>query len=257
MDSVRGEDKEVFEALLREVSEPLVTLPSVGNCRAFVRAIRESETDRTVRVLLDTGIADELSWRTQSLAADLRLDGVLSLRVGSVSDVVLIGESTVGMVDQSGTESVGLVGYESLRDYYDRRWERGASVDLDACPRSELIEAATETIGEPAGEVLRSESGRDPARSSTTGDVDPVKLLVWGGAVAGAGVTDVREVVLERGLCARRTLERRIDALCEEGLVETPRRREGTPGRPERVLSLAVDVDDPTHPPDGIRAALI
>lgn len=269
MDSVRGKQKELFERVLTAAREPIATMPSVGTTREFLRAVvaadgEDSQTrpveideDRTIRLLLARDVPDELDWRTRSLAVELRDAGVLGIRTGVVSDVVVAGVETVGMIDRTASHPVGVIGDADVQETYRDRWQTGERVRFQSHSQGELIELVENVIGPTAAETVAEEATRDPARQLCNRGIDPIKLLVWAGAAAEGRAPEVIEVVDRLGIASPRSVERRIDELREEGLIQTPPIHDGQRGRPERRLVVGVTVDDPTDPPDRIRAGLV
>jgi hypothetical protein len=252
MDSTDGAPKEVLTELLHRIETPIVTLPARDVARPFVHALGEVEGEKEqVDVILAEGVVSELGWPTRTRAAEYVADGWLSIREGPAADVMVVGPETLGTLDASVRPALGFFGETEEYDRYHERWERSDPVDLDTCGRGELLETTAEIVSEDAAQTVAVETRRD-----SRGRLDPISLLVWAGAEANVRGSAVADAIEELGLATRRTANRRIESLREEGLVVTETIPEKTRGRPARRLGLGVDVATDEPVPKRIRAAL-
>jgi hypothetical protein len=256
MDSISGRPKEVFETILGQMTDPVATLPKAGLVRDFVEAVDEHDDVANVRALVAQEALDRLTWPTKGRAIDLRQDATLALRRSTVDDVVIAGREKTATLDCSLGEPVALIGEEPLWSQYHGRWMRGSRVEFDVVSRNELVDAAEETVGPDAAEAITTEIGRDFARGGSEGP-DPIKLLLWGAAVAGGRVVEVQKIIKSLDMGSRERVEYRLEDLKEDGFLVTPPAQDGTRGRPERLLAVDVDIDDPMRPPDWVRARFV
>lgn len=267
MDSVEGSLNEVFEGMLSEVERPVVTLPARDVTKAFVAAFDDA-SDTEAKLLLGTGLLSNLEWTTRSQLRTYQNTGRVEVREGSVTDVILAGPDTLGTLDAAAIPSLGFLGDHDHYGQYLNRWEQADSVSFETCGRRELIDTADAMLGEDAAETVATETDR-AVRSSTgpvgggssddggnCGSLDPISLLVWAGAEANTLGREVTDVVEELGLATRRTSNRRIEALREEGLIETQTVTETGRGHPDRQLDLGVDVSTSDPIPSPLRDAL-
>lgn len=265
MDSVDGSLNQVFEGLLSEVETPVVTLPARDVAKAFVDAFADVDSTQ-VNLLLGTDLLSNLEWTTRTQLLAYQNTGRIDVREGSVTDVIIAGAETIGTLDAAATPSLGFLGRYDRYDQYLDRWEQSDPVTFETCGRRELIETADTLIGENAAETIVTETDRavrssgSPARGGAdqrgSGSLNPVSLLVWAGAEANALGSDVADVVEQLDLATRRTANRRIELLAEEGLIETEPVIDGTRGRPNRRLDLGVDVSPADPIPGRLRDAL-
>lgn len=258
MHSIRGKPEEIFGEALRELNDPIVTLPSAGLCLSLCRALDRVD-DANARVLLAEDERDRLDWRTQTVAADHRYEGRLGLRTARTSDTLVVGTERAYALDTTTLPSTAVASRLDGQRSIAQRWALGERLRLDTPPRSQLVAETRETVGDTAATVVTNEIRRGPARRRGPPGIDPVKLLLWGGAAEGARVSRVKAVVERMGLGSRQLFERRLDVLKDEQLVITPTINDGERGRPERQLFVPDDlgVGDPTSPPDWVRAALL
>lgn len=265
MDSVEGSLNEVFGGMLSQVERPVVTLPARDVTKAFVEAFGDAD-DTEAKLLLGTGLLSNLEWTTRSQLLAYQNAGEIEVREGSVTDVILAGPNTLGTLDAAAIPSLGFLGDHDHYEQYLDRWKQSERVAFETCGRGELIDTADAMLGEDAAETVATETDR-AVRSSTggiggeasgrgCGSLDPISLLVWAGAEASVLGREVTDVVEELGLATRRTANRRIESLCEEGLIETQAVPETTPGHPDRRLELGVDVSTNDPIPSGLRDAL-
>jgi hypothetical protein len=236
MDSITGTTEEVFAEMLRRVETPIATLPARDVTRSFVHALDEVEPD-SVDLLLGRGVVDALGWVTKARAVDHVDAGRVSIREGPVSDVLLVGPDAIGALDGSVRPALGMVGSADEYDRYADRFAESEPLDLDACGRSELLDATAEMVGDDAARRAALETQRD-----VRARLDPIALLVWAGAEANARGKDVADAVEALGLATRRTANRRIERFRQEGLIETDTLATDSPGRPDRRLLPTVDV---------------
>ncbi len=258
MDCIRGDSEELFAEALRETTEPIVTLPSAGVCYRFCRALDRVE-DVEARAVIAASEVENLSWRTQSLAAEFRFDGRLGLREGRATDTAVVGTDRAYALDFTTRPLTAVGSSLDSQATYRQRWALGERVFFETPPRAQLIERTAEAVGETAAKVVRAEFTRGPTRRRGPDGIDPVKLLVWAGAAEEARVTAVKEVIQDLSLGSRQMLERRLELLETAELVATPSYHNGLRGRPERqlVVSDGVGVDSPAQPPTWVRAALV
>ncbi|MEZ3145473.1 DUF5821 family protein [Halobaculum sp. MBLA0143] len=258
MDSIRGKPTKLFEAALRELDDPIATLPSAGLCLPFCRAL-DRVGDASARVLLAEDEDGRLDWRTQTVAADHRYEGRLGLRSARTTDALVVGTERAYALDTTTLPSTAVASRLDGERPVAQRWALGERLRLDAPPRSQLVAETRETVGDTAATAVTNEIRRGPARRRGPPGIDPVKLLLWSGAAEGARVSRVKTVIERMGLGSRQLFERRLDVLEDEELVATPTINDGERGRPERQLSVPDDlgVADPTSPPDWVRAALL
>lgn len=264
MDSVEGSLNQVFAGMLSHVERPVVTLPARDVTKAFVAAFDDAD-DTEAKLLLGTGLLSNLEWTTRSQLRTYENTGQVEVREGSVTDVILAGPDTLGTLDAAAIPSLGFLGDHDHYGQYLDRWEQADPVSFETCGRQELIETADAMLGEDAAETVATETDR-AVRSSTgpvgsddggnCGSLDPISLLVWAGAEANTLGREVTDVVEELGLATRRTSNRRIESLCEEGLIETKTVTEAGPGHPDRRLDLGVDVSTSDPIPSPLRDAL-
>lgn len=254
MDTEFGTPREVFETILERTTDPVATLPTADLTRDFIDAVDAQDEEIDARILVPDETFDDLGWSTKARVIDLRADATLGVRYGPATDVVIAGRETAATIDCGSRQPLAFLGDAAVRGQYHDRWSRGERVEFDTVGRAELLEEAEATVGPEVAEAVTTEMDRDYARGCGESP-DPIKLLLWGTAVAGGRVVDVREMVRSLDMGSRERVERRLTELQDAGLLVTPPARDGTRGRPERLLVVDVKIDDPMRPPDWVRSA--
>lgn len=294
MESIEGSPEEIYAAALRELAEPVATLPSAGLCWAFCRALERVE-EASARALLAPDARRRLDWRTQALAADHRHgdDARLALRTGRVTDTVVAGRERAYALDTTTAPPTAVAARVTGRRPAARRWTLGERVRFDTPPATRVVAETRDRVGDTAARAVAQELRREPARRGGPG-IDPVKLLLWAGAAEGARLAPVRDVIRRLGLAGDDPVAHRLDALADEHLVTvpgdgaatardtdddaTPRADDGENGdggddgdggdggggdvetldhRRRLAVAAGLAVDDPARPPEWVRAGLV
>ncbi len=260
MRSVQGSPTELFAHALdshrlavdTEQSTPVVvTLPTTGLTRSFLDAAGDDPPASTALVVA-RGLVDGLSDGDRSRLAEIQASAT-GVRAASVSNPVVATPEWTLTVDTAVSQPVAQLTTDDVYDCYREVWERAQPAGVEFPRRSRLVERVARRVGDVAAEIVDRELDRT-ARG--TRGLDLASLLLWAGAVEETTAPTVIELLEETGVVSHQAVERRLSRLETEELLQTFPRHDGTPGRPSRQLSVAVDLDDPAEPPDWVLAAL-
>lgn len=262
MRSVQGSPTELFAHALDShrlavdtdptQSTPLVvTLPTAGLTRSLLDAAADDPPVSTALVVA-RGLVEDLSDGARTRLAEIQA-AAAGVRVASVSNPVVATPQWTLTLDTAVSQPVGQVVTDDVYDCYREIWERADPATIEFPPRSSLVETVARRLGDTAAEIVDRELDRT-ARG--TRGLDLASLLLWAGAVEETTAPAVIDLLEETDVVSHQAVERRLSRLETEELLQTLPHHDGTPGRPSRQLSVAVELDDPAEPPDWVLAAL-
>jgi hypothetical protein len=246
MDSFRDEPERLLATVVDKLTRPIVAAPDAEWTRETILASRDAE--ETVRLLVSEGVTEQLEWATKSWAVDLVADDDLVIREGSVIDVLVEGENTLGTVDRAPEPPRAYFESDADKDLTER-WADADPVEIDVLGRAEYLNAGSQ-FGPDARETLE-----EALDVGTRGDVHPVSAFVWAGAVTECRLRDLVNTAADMGLTTQQTVYRHCDALLEAGLIESDSSADGSNGRLSEHLSTAIEIDDGPLPA-GVREVL-
>lgn len=260
MRSVQGSPTELFAHALdshrlavdTDQSTPVVvTLPTAGLVRSFLDAADDPPV--STALVVAHGLVDDLSDGERSRLAEIQASAA-GVRVASVSNPVVATSQWTLTLDTAVSEPVAQLTTDNVYDCYREVWEGAEPAGVEFPRRSSLVETVARRLGDTAAGIVDRELDRTTRDSR---GLDLPSLLLWAGAVEETTAPTVIELLEDTGVVSHQAVERRLSRLETEGLVQTLPRHDGTPGRPSRQLSVAVELDDPAAPPDWVLAALV
>ena len=261
MRSVQGSPTELFAHALDSYrlavdtdptrSTPVVTLPTPGLVRSFLDAVADDPPVSTALVVA-RGLVDDLSDGERTHLAEIRA-ATTGVRTASVSNPVIATPEWTLTIDTAVSQPVGQVVTDDVYDCYREVWDGAEPAAIEFPRRSSLVETVARRLGDTAAEIVDRELDRT---TRGTRGLDLASLLLWAGAVEETTAPAVIDLLEETDVVSHQAVERRLNHLETEDLLQTLPRHDGTPGRPSRQLSVAVDLDEPAEPPDWVLAAL-
>jgi len=228
----------------------VVTLPTAGLARSFLDAA--DDPPASTALVVARGLVDDLSDGERSRLAEIQASAA-GVRVASVSNPVVATPQWTLTLDTAVSKPVAQLTTDDVYDCYREVWDDAEPAGVEFPPRSSLVETVTRRLGDTAAEIVDRELDRT---TRGTRGLDLASLLLWAGAVEETTAPTVIDLLEDADVVSHQAVERRLSRLETEGLLRTLPRHDGTPGRPSRQLSVAVDLDEPAEPPDWVLAAL-
>lgn len=225
----------IGDALETATGEPVVTVPgsvleevsaAIDDAATPVRAVVPDDTLETARWVPRGRLAD-------AVAAGSRL------RTAPVDGLVVVGEGVAATVDGTATPPTAWIDdtpSEAVVQAYADVWNAASETTFEAA-RASAVRDAVETIG---GETARADLRAliEPVRDDVP---EPIAVAVWAAAGASPRLRELTGVVADRLDCTERTVQNRIERLCEYGLLGRTHDTTDGPGRPETVVVRHVD----------------
>jgi DNA-binding transcriptional ArsR family regulator len=224
---------------LREAQHPIVTVPDSTSLFAVVEAV--SELDVSARLLINKGLLDHVGWPTLGVLRDLT-EGATEVRVEDATTLAVVDQTVATVTIDDAVKATTWIDHDpspEFVDTYTSLWRDATEKKIDAPKASAVRKTVSEVGGEKSIEELRRTAvavrGEGP---------DPLATVLWCASADSPTVAEVAQTATETFDVSRRTVERRITRLTDDGLLAKVPADTDNRGRPPNRLVRAVEVPE-------------
>jgi hypothetical protein len=193
---------------------------------------------QTVRIVVPAAALESARWVPRGRLADALAAGS-ALRTNGVDSLAVVGEGVAATVDGTVTPPTAWIlddPDETVVRTYTDVWESATETEFDAS-RASAVRAAAEAIGGQAA-VDDLATMTQPVRDDAP---DAIATAVWAAAGASPRLQRLTGTVADHLDCTERTVENRIQRLCDGGVLARMNAPTDSPSRPETILVRRVD----------------
>ena len=215
--------------------QPVVTAP--GSVLEEVAAAIV-DAAQTVRIVVPAAALESARWVPRGRLADALAAGS-RLRTNDVDSLSIVGEGVAATVNGTVTPPTAWIlddPDEAVVRTYTDVWESATETEFDAS-RASAVRAAAESIGGQAA-LDDLATVTQPIRDDAP---DAIATAVWAAAGASPRLQQLTGTVADHLDCTERTVENRIQRLCDGGVLARMNATTDSPGRPETIIIRHVD----------------
>jgi len=230
-DTYRGVETTLQQVMAETDGEPLVTVPSPAALTSVVTA----EACRPIRLVIAPTVIDRTRWPAMGRLSDMVDDGTV-VREAAVDDIAVVGDSVLGVIDQTTTPHTGVVGSpdSEVVAQYQALWRDAEPVSVDAPTHSAVVDVVRDVADEDAVDDIQTVCRGRPA--------DPIRLAIWGAAADGPQLRELCRRLSEQLDVSERTVQMRATGLCDSGLIcRIPDQTTTSAGRPPTLVRRLAD----------------
>lgn len=230
-DTYRGVETTLRRVISEADGDPLVTVPSP----AALASVVGGEACRAARLVVAPTVLDRARWPALGRLSDMVDDGTV-VREGAVDDIAVVGDSVLGVIDQTTTPHTGVVGSPDpeVVAQYQSLWSDAEPVSVSAPTHSAVVGAVRDVADDDAVDDVRTVCRGRPA--------DAVRLAIWGAAADSPRLQELCGCLSDRLDVSERTVQTRISELCDSGLLcRCPDQTATGSGRPPTVVERLAD----------------